>query len=323
MILITGGAGYIGSHVNKVFAKNNYKTLVYDNLSRGFRSLVKWGEFIEGDLANAELLSETFNKNKNIEAVIHLAAFAYVGESANDPIMYFKNNISNTINLIEQVVAHKIPFLIFSSTCSLYGNPDQLPISEATPVAPINPYALSKSICEQLIHEASKKHGFKYCFLRYFNASGADPEAEIGELHYPETHLIPLVIEAAFNQGPLRVFGNDYNTPDGTCIRDYTHVSDLARAHLDALNYLQNNDSNIFNLGSNKGFSILEVINTVEKLINRKVNFEFAPRRPGDPDCLYSTNTKAIEVLGWKPHYSELEKIITDAINWYKKIKFY
>ena len=263
MILIVGGAGYIGSHLNKEISKKGIKTVIFDNLSYGHRDFVKWGTFEKGDLGNIEDIRSVFRKYP-IEAVMHFAAFTYVGESVEDPQKYYLNNVKNTLNLLQVMLEENVKYFVFSSTCATYGNPVEIPITENHPQNPINPYGKGKLIVETVLKDYSDAYGLKYASLRYFNAAGADPDGDVGELHDPETHLIPLILDvAAGKREDIKIFGTDYDTPDGTCIRDYIHVTDLAEAHILALEYLQNGGkSDFFNLGNGNGFSVKEVIET-------------------------------------------------------------
>ncbi len=322
MILITGGAGYIGSHTNKILSKKGYKTVVFDNLERGSIKLVKWGEFIKGDLRNIEDIRNTFKKYK-FNAVIHFAAYAYVGESVEFPDKYYENNVLGTLNLLKVMKEFGVKNIIFSSSCATYGIPEKVPISENTPQNPINPYGRSKLFSENIIKDFEQGYGIKYIILRYFNAAGADIEGEIGEIHNPETHLIPLTIFAAIGLiEKLNVFGNDYSTKDGTCIRDYIHVLDLAEAHVKALEYLlREKKSDIFNVGIGVGFSILDIIKTVNKISNKKINYIFVERRPGDPSILIASNKKIKKNLNWQPKFTNIEDIIKSAYNWHLKNK--
>ena len=320
MILVVGGAGYIGSHVNKKLSLTGYDTLVYDNLVYGHRDFVKWGAFVYGDLGDANKLSSLFATYK-FEAVLHFAAFAYVGESVADPQKYYCNNLVNTLNLLNTMRNHGVNIIIFSSTCATYGNPLALPIKESHPQNPINPYGNSKLMVEQILRDYRKAYGLNYVTLRYFNAAGADADAEIGERHDPETHLIPLVLDvAAGRKDSVNVFGTDYDTPDGTCIRDYIHVSDLANAHVLALEYLlSGGDSSEFNLGNGSGFSVREVLSKSEKVTGKPIKVLELERRPGDPAILIGCAEKARAILGWNPVYGDLESIVDSAWKWHIK----
>jgi len=316
-ILITGGAGYIGSHLVKKMLAENKKIVIFDNLSRGHKESIPEGvDFENVDLRNIDRLKEAFEKY-DISSVIHFAAFAYVGESVEKPALYYRNNLAGSLNLLECMHEREIDKLVFSSTCSLYGNPDKVPISEEQQVNPINPYAKTKLAVEYALNDFSVAYGIKYVALRYFNAAGADFDAQIGESHDPETHLIPLVLQVAHGKRDLvKIFGNDYNTDDGTCIRDYIHVNDLADGHIRALEYLKKDGlSTHINLGTGNGYSVLDIIKTAEKVTGKKIKFEIIERRPGDPDILVADNKKAKELLGWVPECT-LEDIISSAWNW-------
>lgn len=320
-ILVCGGAGYIGSHINKLLAQKGYDTIVYDNLIYGHREAVKWGKFVEADLCDRTALDRVFSENK-IDAVFHFAAFAYVGESVTEPAKYYFNNVCNTLNLLETMRAHGCDKIIFSSTCATYGIPEKLPITEDMPQNPINPYGATKLMVERIFKDYSTAYGLKYVALRYFNAAGADPDCEIGENHNPETHIIPLVLDAAYGKRPdIKVFGSDYPTRDGTCIRDYIHVTDLADAHLLALEYLnKGGESGFFNLGNENGTSVLEVIDSVKRVTGKDFKVTLAPRRPGDPPTLVGSSKRAQEILGWKPRFADIDTITKHAAEWYKKL---
>jgi len=322
MILIVGGAGYIGSHLNKEISKKGIKTVIFDNLSYGHKDFIKWGIFEQGDLSNIEDIRSVFRKYP-IEAVMHFAAFTYVGESVEDPQKYYMNNVKNTLNLLQVMLEENVNYFVFSSTCATYGNPVEIPITESHPQNPINPYGKGKLMVETVLKDYSDAYGFKYASLRYFNAAGADPDGEIGELHDPETHLIPLILDvAAGKREDVKIFGTDYDTPDGTCIRDYIHVTDLAEAHILALEYLQKGgESNVFNLGNGNGFSVKEVIETAKEITGKDIKAVESNRRPGDPPILIGSSKKAMEILNWKPKYHDLSKIIETAWNWHKNIK--
>ncbi|SHJ50439.1 UDP-glucose 4-epimerase GalE [Paramaledivibacter caminithermalis] len=321
MILIVGGAGYIGSHVNKNLNKKGYRTVVFDNLSYGHRKFVKWGDFVLGDLANIDQIRLVFQKYK-IDAVMHFAAFAYVDESMRNPEKYYVNNVMNTINLLRVMKEYDVYNFIFSSTCATYGIPLEIPITEEHPQNPISPYGKSKLMVEKILDDFSRAYGLKYASLRYFNAAGADIDGEIGEQHNPETHLIPLVLDTAIGRrDSIQIFGTDYNTPDGTCIRDYIHVEDLSAAHILALEHLMvGGQSDVFNLGNNDGYSVKEVIKAVKKITNRDIKTTEVSRRAGDPGILIGSAKKAKDILGWKPKYHSLDNIIRTAWNWHRKI---
>ncbi|MCG2828617.1 UDP-glucose 4-epimerase GalE [Methanothermobacter sp. K4] len=318
MILIVGGAGYIGSHVNKFLSERGYETLILDNLTKGHRESVKWGEFIEGDLGDRIILERIFTRY-DIEAVMHFAAFTDVGESVQKPGDYYRNNVTNTMNLLDSMLENGVSRFIFSSTCAVYGNPSSIPITEEHPLNPISPYGRSKLMVEEILRDYSDAYGLSYVSLRYFNAAGADPDGEIGELHEPETHLIPIVLDAAMGlRDSVRIFGTDYPTPDGTCIRDYIHVMDLADAHWRALEYLEGERSGVFNLGNGNGFSVREVIETCREVTGASIRVVEDERRPGDPPELVGSSKMAREILGWKPAFTELEEIIKTAWNWHR-----
>lgn len=322
-VLVCGGAGYIGSHVNKQLYKEGYETVVFDNLIYGHREAVKWGHFIQGDLKNLDEIEAVF-KEYNIEAVFHFAAFAYVGESVVKPEKYYYNNVTNTLNLLHVMKKYGCNKLIFSSTCATYGEPERVPITEEMKQNPINPYGASKLMVERIFQDYNKAYGLKFVVLRYFNAAGADPEGEIGESHTPETHLIPLVLDAASGKRrDIKVFGTDYATPDGSCIRDYIHVYDLATAHLLALHYLEEGkESNFFNLGNALGTSVLEVVKTVKKVTGRDFTVTLAERRAGDPARLVGSSEKAQKMLGWKPIYGDIDIIVEHAWKWHEKAEY-
>ena len=318
-IMVTGGAGYIGSHVCKELKQRGYFPVVFDNLSTGHTWAVKWGALEVGDIADESLLNQALLSHKPT-AVIHLAASAYVGESVINPMKYYQNNVCGTTTLLKTLVEHGIKQLIFSSTCATYGHPQQLPLTEDHNQDPINPYGRSKYMVEQILRDYDFAYGVKSISLRYFNAAGADLSGDIGELHIPETHLIPLVIEAALQKKILTVFGNDYETQDGTCIRDYIHVSDIARAHVLALERLENQQtSDTFNLGSETGKSVFEVITCAEDVLGLPVPIAIQARRDGDPPILVADASKARKVLGWNSESSDLVRIFESAHKWYER----
>ncbi|MGV8143319.1 MAG: UDP-glucose 4-epimerase GalE [Methanothermobacter sp.] len=321
MILIVGGAGYIGSHINKELNHQGYETIIFDNLSFGHPEFVKWGNFQEGDLGNIEEIRKLF-KEYTIDAVMHFAAFTYVGESVKNPQKYYLNNLRNTLNLLQVMLEEDVKYFVFSSTCATYGTPEEIPITENHPQNPINPYGKGKLMVEQILADYSRAYGLKYASLRYFNAAGADPEAEIGESHQPETHLIPLILDVAMDKKEkIQVYGTDYATPDGTCIRDYIHVMDLADAHIKALKYLkEGGKSDVFNLGNGQGFSVREVIETSQKVTGKTIKVEEVERREGDPPVLVGSSSKAQEILNWHPRYDDLAVIIETAWKWHQKI---
>lgn len=319
-VLVTGGAGYIGSHTCKALAQAGYLPISYDNLSRGFRDAVRYGPLVVGDIADRATLDAALAEHKPI-AILHFAAVAYVGESMADPVLYYRNNTAGALSLIEAALAAGIDKLVFSSTCATYGVPKTLPIDEDTPQQPINPYGRSKRMVEQMLQDIGAVSPLRSVALRYFNACGTDPDGEIGENHDPETHLLPLAINAALGLGPqLQVFGTDYPTPDGTCIRDYIHVTDLADAHVRALTYLQNGGATTaINLGTGSGFSIREILTAVERVLGSPVPHQVSPRRPGDPPSLVALAEKARDVLGWEAKHSDIETIVRTAAAWARR----
>ncbi len=317
-VLVTGGAGYIGSHTCKALSKAGYLPVAYDNLIYGHRDFVKWGPFEEGDITDSKRLAEVMKKYKP-DAVLHFAAFAYVGESIERPDKYYRNNVVGSLTLLEAMKSQGLHKIVFSSSCATYGNPLSLPLAENHIQNPLNPYGQSKLIVEQMLKDFDRAYGIKSIALRYFNAAGADPDCELGEDHCPETHLIPLIIYTALRIRPkITVFGNDYPTPDGTCIRDYIHVTDLAEAHVLALKKLEADpESGAYNLGNGLGYSVKEIIETTEHVIGGKIPTEIGPRRPGDPDRLVSEPRKAIKELGWKPQYGDIKTILHHAWKWH------
>ena len=320
-ILITGGAGYIGSHVNKLLNKNGYSTIVFDNLSTGNIVSAKWGQFVKGDLSDPVAVDKLFKENK-ISAVMHFAASAYVGESIKNPQKYYTNNLMNTINLLNAMINNNVLRIVFSSTCATYGIPTTIPIAEDHAQNPINPYGQTKLFIEKIINDYSLAYDLKFVVLRYFNAAGADPDVEIGEIHNPETHLIPLVIDAALGvRKNIEIFGDDYNTPDGTCIRDYIHVTDLAEAHFLSLGHiLTSGHSNTFNLSNETGYSIKEIIECVKSILKKSPKIKVGPRRTGDPPVLIGSSQKFRQVMGWKPRFEKIDTIIGTALKWHKKL---
>jgi len=319
-VLIVGGAGYIGSQTAKLVAKAGLSPVVLDNLVYGHESAVKWGPLIKGDLADRALIDRVLVEH-SVTSVIHFAAYAYVGESVTNPRKYFRNNVVNTLNLLDAMVDRGVRDIVFSSTCATYGEPTKVPISEDHLQSPVNPYGESKLMVEKILHWYSGAHSLRYAALRYFNAAGADPDGELGEEHDPETHLIPLAIEAALGRGSeLSIFGTDYPTPDGTAVRDYIHVADLADAHILALQKLIGGTTSLkVNLGTGQGHSVREVISAVEKVTGRKVPAREVGRRAGDPPALVADPTKARDVLGWRPKYAELGTIVEHAFRWHSR----
>ncbi|MBI9072251.1 MAG: UDP-glucose 4-epimerase GalE [Melioribacteraceae bacterium] len=323
MILVTGGAGYIGSHFVDLLIKENKEVVVFDNLSRGHKEAVpKNTPFEEVDILNYADLSSRMKKYK-IDAIVHFAAFAYVGESVEDPGLYYTNNVAGSLNLIKAAVENNVTKIVFSSTCSIYGNNASVPISETDIPDPINPYASSKLMIERILSDFSNVNNFNFVALRYFNAAGDNPNGLIGESHNPEPHIIPIIIETALGKREkVFIFGNDYNTDDGTCIRDYIHVADLADAHLRALNFLDQNKTNeVINLGTGEGTSVLELIKLTEKITSENILYEITPRREGDPAKLVADNKKAKDLLGWEPK-KNIEEIIKTAWSWHKAPKY-
>ena len=316
-VLIVGGAGYIGSHMVKMLLSEGHEVVTFDNLSGGYQDAVLGGEFVLGDLDNQAAIDAVFIQHQP-QAVMHFASFIQVGESVRRPDMYYRNNFSNTLNLLDAMVRHGVKHFIFSSTAAVFGEPEYMPINEAHPTVPVNPYGRSKLMVEQILADYDHAFGLKSVCLRYFNAAGADPECQLGERHDPETHLVPLILQVASGRrSEIQLFGRDYDTDDGTCIRDYIHIVDLCSAHLLALQYLFNGgESEKFNLGNGKGFSVQEVINAVEKVTGKKIKVVDAPRRAGDPARLVADSARAVEVLGWKPVYADLETIVAHAWAW-------
>ncbi|AMN43467.1 UDP-glucose 4-epimerase GalE [Rhodoplanes sp. Z2-YC6860] len=315
-ILVTGGAGFIGSHASKALAQRGFVPVVYDNLSRGHRDLVKFGPLEVGDIGDGARVRAVLEKYRPV-AVMHFAAFAYVGESVEHPELYQRNNVLGSKGLLEALLQYKpLPF-VFSSTCATYGMPKHIPITEEHPQQPINPYGETKLKVEGMLRDLGRTRGLPWIALRYFNAAGSDPEGEIGEIHDPETHLIPLMLMAARDGATAKIFGADYDTPDGTCIRDYVHVSDIADAHVRAIDYLMaGGASAALNLANSRGHSVKEVIAECERVSGRAIAREITPRRPGDPASLIGSAVRAREVLGWVPQRSALEMQIADAWRW-------
>lgn len=313
-VLVTGGAGYIGSHTAKLLHSSGVEPIVFDNLVTGNRSSVRWGPFVHGDILDTSGLVRVLNQHKP-DAVVHFAASAYVGESVEDPSKYYRNNVAGTLSLLDACRHADVDKIIFSSSCATYGVPSSLPITEATPQQPINPYGRTKLIAEQILQDYAAAYHLKYVALRYFNACGADPDGELGEWHDPETHLIPRALLAAGGTIPyLTVFGDDYDTEDGTCVRDYIHVTDLARAHVLALDHLISGGPNLaVNLGTGRGASIAEILKAIGHITKREVPVEMQPRRAGDPPALYADPAFAQRVLGFSPEYSDLDTIIRTA----------
>lgn len=324
-VLVVGGAGYIGSHIVKMQAKDNHEVIVLDNLSTGFKETVKYGQLVVGDLADIDLLENLFSEH-DFDGVMHFAANSLVGESMTAPSKYYRNNVANTLNLLDVMVKHDVKHFIFSSTAATFGEPEYSPIDENHPQKPINPYGSSKLMVERILQDYASAYGLNSVCLRYFNACGADPEGELGELHDPETHLIPIILQAASGRrDAITVFGRDYATPDGTCIRDYIHINDLCSAHALALNYIKNGNGTgalAFNLGVGKGFSVQAVIDTVQEVVQKdgySLTVNDGERREGDPAILVADATYAKKVLGWQPVISDLLSIVEDAWAWEKR----
>lgn len=317
-ILVTGGAGYVGSHACKILAQSGYKPITFDNLSTGFKSSVKWGPLIEGDLHQTELLVKTFEIYEP-SAVIHFAASAYVGESVENPFKYYLNNVGGTLSLLNAMTEVGIKNIVFSSTCATYGTPDVPSIDELCAQSPINPYGQSKLMIEKILSDMSQRGQMNHICLRYFNAAGADGDGEIGERHDPETHLIPLAIRSALWGAQMKIFGADFATPDGSAVRDYVHVEDLGRAHVLAVEKLfAGGKSDFYNLGTGNGTSVLQIIDGLRRL-GLSVKYEYANRRDGDPAYLVANASKANSELGWQPSYQNIDNILTTAVEWHKK----
>jgi UDP-arabinose 4-epimerase len=317
-IIITGGAGYIGSHTAKVVAQQGLRPVVVDNLTTGHRANVQWGPLIECDIADRDTLAQALD-HYDVDAVIHLSASCYAGDSVAQPSQYFRNNVSKTLDLLDTMLRANVKTIVFSSSCAIYGAPTQIPVTEGAPPMPLNPYGESKLFVERALKWYGRAYGLKWVALRYFNAAGADPEGELGERHDPETHLIPQAILAALGEGPdLPIYGSDYPTTDGSAIRDYVHVTDLASANLHALQYLRSGgDSGAFNVGSGQGHSVFEVVAAVEAATGRQVPAQGAGRRAGDAPVLLADVRRALELLGWVPQKSNLENIIATAHRWH------
>jgi UDP-glucose-4-epimerase GalE len=319
-ILVTGGGGYVGSHACKALAAAGCTPVVYDNLGRGHRELVRWGPLEVGDVCDGARLDEVFAKHRP-EAVMHFAAFAYVGESVEDPALYYRNNVGGTLELLEAMRRAGVGALVFSSTCATYGVPDRMPITEGTPQRPINPYGTTKLVIEHVLRDFDAAYGLRSVSLRYFNAAGCDPDGEAGEIHDPEPHLIPRVLMAAAGELPqVDIFGTDYPTPDGTCLRDYIHVADLAQGHVQALDHLQRGGATTaVNLGTGRAFSVREVIAAAERVTGRRIQVRAGPRRPGDPPVLVADATRARTLFGFAPRFTEIEPIVATAWRWHTR----
>ncbi|MBP7586145.1 MAG: UDP-glucose 4-epimerase GalE [Spirochaetes bacterium] len=321
-ILVTGGAGYIGSHVVKLLAERGYEPVVYDSLENGFRDFVRGFELVEGDIGDREKLITLFN-DRGIECVMNFASYIAVGESVQRPLKYYENNAAKTLELFRAMLAAGVKRFIFSSTAAVYGYPEEVPIREDTALKPINPYGRTKLFIEDVLRDLDASDSFRSISLRYFNAAGADPSGTIGESHVPETHLIPLALRAVMDGDyALSIFGTDYNTPDGTCVRDYIHVNDLADAHIRALEDLLGNDTTkVFNLGNGRGFSVREVVDAVKRVTGKAPRVKEGPRRAGDPDVLVASSEKARGELGWKPEFADIDRIVDTAWRWERQGK--
>jgi len=317
-VLVTGGAGYIGSHAAKALKRSGCRVIVYDSLVAGHRAAVKFGDFVEGDILDTDTLTEVLRRQQ-VFAVMHFAAFLDVGESVRDPSKYYRNNVAGAASVLCAMAAASVKHFVFSSTCATYGEPIETPIAETHPQQPINSYGESKLAIERALPHFERAHGMSWVALRYFNAAGADPDGEIGEDHAPEIHVIPRAIEAATGGRRLEVFGDDYPTPDGTCLRDYVHVSDIADAHLRALETIvETGKSGAYNLGTGRPHSVREVIDSVERVTGRAVPWALGPRRPGDPAVLYAAPHKAQAELHWTPRHADLDAIVRTAWNWHR-----
>jgi len=319
-VIVTGGAGFVGAHTAKILAARGFEPIVFDSLENGFQKNVKWGPFFKGNLLDPESLKECFSKYQPA-AVFHFAAYALVGESVENPERYTNNNVTGTLNLLHAMKDAGCSKIVFSSSCAVYGYPLNIPISEEESLKPVNPYGKSKMMAEQLLKDFDESHRIHSVSLRYFNASGCDPDGEIGEEHQPESHLIPLALKSVFGgTAPFIINGDDYDTPDGTCIRDYVHVTDLANAHVLALSYLEGNGpTECFNLGSGIGFSVKEVIHAVEEVTGKEIPFKIGERRKGDPPRLIAQSDKAKKQLNWIPEFKDLKKQIEHVWMWMQK----
>ena len=317
-MLVTGGAGYIGSHAAKALSRAGYQVVVFDNLVAGHREAVRYGELVEGDIADTGAVRAALTRSGAF-AVMHFAAFLDVGESVRDPLRYYRNNVVGALGVLEAMVAESVGYFVFSSTCATYGEPIETPIAETQPQKPITAYGESKLAIERALPYVERAHGLRSVALRYFNAAGADPDGEMGEDHTPEIHLIPRAIQAATGAAGLQVFGDDYPTPDGTCLRDYVHVTDLGDAHVKALEAMvETGTSSAYNLGTGHPHSVREVIDTVARVAGRPVPWTLAPRRPGDPTVLYATPHKAQAELRWTPRFPDLDSIVRTAWEWHR-----
>ena len=319
-ILVTGGAGYIGSHTCKALARAGHEPIVFDNLVYGHADAVQWGPLEQGDLLDAGRLDQLFATHRP-DLVMHFAAYAYVGESVSDPAKYYRNNVTGSLSLLDAMVRNGVDKIIFSSTCATYGVPERLPIDESTPQNPINPYGFTKLAVERALADYGRAYAIKWAAMRYFNAAGSDPDGDLGEEHDPETHAIPLAIQAALGNGPtFRVFGTDYDTPDGSAVRDYIHVSDLAAAHAKAADYLAaGGESQAFNLSTGQGVSVLQLLQAVERATGRSVPADLVARREGDPPVLFARAERAERVLGWTPRFKDIDETVGTAAAWFMR----
>lgn len=321
-ILICGGAGYIGSHMVRLLLDKGFEVTVFDNLSTGHRQAVGAARLVEGDLLDAPALAACFRSHA-VDAVLHFAARSQVGESVREPLPYYRNNVVGSLNLLAAMQTAGVGQIVFSSTAAVYGVPRETPITETTPLDPINPYGASKAMVERMLRDAALAQGLRAVSLRYFNAAGAHPSGEIGEAHEPETHVIPRLLQTAAGESEFRLFGSGYPTRDGTCVRDYVHVCDLAQAHLLALHYLQDHPGvHVFNLGNGQGFSVREVVAAAREVTGRKIAVQEAPARPGDPPTLVASSRAAQEQLGWRPEWADLKTIIASAWRWHRERRY-
>ncbi len=319
-VLVCGGAGYIGAQMCRWLAEHGHKPVTLDNLSTGHREAVRWGPLVVADILDAPAVMHAFATHGPFDVVMHFCARSIVCESVAQPLAYFRNNVQGTLTLLEATVAQAVPYFLFSSSAAVYGAPRYTPIDEDHPCAPLNPYGRTKLMVEELLRHYEAIFGLRYAVLRYFNAAGASADGTLGEAHEPETHLVANVLRAASGEHRLQLYGDDYDTPDGTCIRDFVHVEDLCAAHLAALDYLaRGGKERIFNLGSGKGFSVLEVICCAERVTGRPIAFERAPRRPGDPPVLVASASRAEQLLGWRPRHRTLEEIVASAWRWHQR----
>lgn len=320
-ILVTGGAGYVGSHTVKQLLSEGHTVVILDNLVCGHREFAQGAKLVASDIGDAQLLKELFSQNR-FSAVMHFSAYAYVGESVTNPTKYYQNNVAATLTLLGAMLEAGVHQFIFSSTCATYGNPLKTPITEEHPQNPINPYGATKLMAERILKDYERAYGLRSIIFRYFNAAGADPGAQIGEWHLPETHLIPLVLDvAAGKRASVDIYGTDYPTPDGTCIRDYIHVADIAQAHVLGLSQLESGSAGqAFNLGNGSGFSVREVIHAAERVTGKKISAVETDRREGDPPVLVGSSAKAIKQLGWQPHFPDLTSILATAWKWHQQL---